>query len=171
MPKVEEMKPPTPKEVDALIAEYADAQQIVAATRAAASVAQESADRVKTRLVEMVETFGRRHTEKSKRIEGIHNKATTTTATCVVTDAVAIEKLHEYVEQQDLVELEGKLFVKQVSYALVGSPDEVLRMMSFTARIRTRLTALVKSCFKITTRAPSLKIDVARVADAKDKAA
>lgn len=171
--KSEVLRAPTPAEIDALIREYSDAQQVATAAKTAATVAQEAADRVKVRVIEMVETFGRRHTEKSKRLEGIHHKATTTTATCVVTDPVAIEQLHEYVEQADLVELEGKLFVKQVSYSLVASPDEVLRTMSLGARIRAKLTAMVKSCFKITTKAPSLKIDVAEVqaATGKSKAA
>jgi hypothetical protein len=171
MPTVEEIKAPTPREVDALIAEYAERQKVAVAAGTAAQVAQRSADELKQRLVTMVETFGRRHTEKSKRLEGIHNKATTTTAVCTTTDPIAIEKLHEYVAKQDLVELEGKLFQKQITYTLVASPDKVLASVSLAARIRTKLTGLVKSCFKITTKAPSLKIEVPEVKSATSKAA
>jgi hypothetical protein len=163
----EELKPPAPAEIDAMIAEYAEAQRVATAARTASSVMQEAADKVKVRLVEMVETYGRRHTEKSKRLEGNHHKATTTTATCVVTDPVAIDELHGYLTKKDLVELEGKLFVKQVTYSLVASPDEVLRSVSLATRIRAKVTSLVKGCFKITTRAPSLKVDVAEVEKGK----
>lgn len=170
--KIEEVQAPTPKQIDALIAEYSEAQQVATAAKTASSVAQEAADRIKVRLVEWVETFGRKHTEKSKRLEGIHNKATTTTALTTVTDPVAIDTLHEYLEKQELVELEGKLFQKHITYTLVAAPREVLAKVSLAGRIRAKLTALVDHCFKTTTKAPSLKIEVAQVeAAGKGKAA
>ena len=169
--KTEVTKAPSPAQIDALITEYSEAQKSAMAMKTAYGVAQGKADTIKERLVEWVETFGRKVTEKSKRLEGVHNKAMTTTAVCTVTDPAAVDKLHEYLEKQDLVELEGKLFQRHVSYTLVAAPREVLAKVSLASRIRARLTALVDHCFKTTTKAPSLKIEVAEVADPKSKAA
>jgi hypothetical protein len=170
--KTEMVKAPTPAQIDALIGEYAEAQQAAIAMKTAQQVAQEAADRIKVRLVEWVETFGRKHTEKSKRLDGIHNKATTTTAVTTTTDPQAIDTLHQYLEKQELVELEGALFQKHVTYTLVASPREVLAKVSLAGRIRAKLTALVDHCFRTTTKAPSLKIEVAEISTpAKSKAA
>ena len=151
---------PTPKEIDALIREFAAAQSEAAALGATAKVLNEKAGEIKVRLTAMVEQFGVRHTEKSKRLAGEHNTATTTTATRVAIDDEAVERFRAYLGKSELPELSGKFFREVISYSIVAAPAEVLKTLTLGARIRTKITALLGLCFQIKTNNPSLKVDV-----------
>src|ERR1039457_4211637 len=84
---------PTPKQVDALIAEYAAAQSEAAALGATAKIFSDKAGEIKIRLTAMVEQWGERHTEKSRRLAGLNgNTATTTTATPTVIVPAAVDR-------------------------------------------------------------------------------
>jgi hypothetical protein len=152
-------KAPTPAQVDALVSEYAKAQGEATAAATAAKVAQGLANEVKDRLVAMVELHGFRHTEKSKRLAGLHNTATTTTATRVSVDDAAVGAFRSYLEDHELAELSGRFFVEHVSYSLVEGPQEVLKRISVGKRIREKIASLLGLCFQIKTNAPSLKIE------------
>jgi hypothetical protein len=156
-------KAPTRAQVDALVNEYAKAHSEAMAVGTAAKVAQGLADEVKGRLVTMVETYGFRHTEKSKRLAGTHNTATTTTATRVCIDDEAVETFRTYLGDRELTELAGRFFVAHTSYSLVEGPAEVLKTLSLGKRIREKIASLLGLCFKIKTNAPSLKIETVTV--------
>lgn len=153
------LKAPTRAQVDALIDEYAKLKKEADATATVAKVAAGLADEVKQRLVALVEAFGSRHTEKSKRLEGLHNTATTTTATRVSVDDSAVEELRGYLVEKDMVEICGRFFVAHTTYSLVEGPNEVLKTLSLGKRIREKIASLIGLCFKIKTNAPSLKIE------------
>jgi hypothetical protein len=155
----ETVKAPTPAQVDALVNEYAQAQSDAAAAATAAAVAAGLSDEVKQRLVAMVKTFGFRHTEKSLRLAGNHNRATITTGTRTTVDAAAVEKFRTYLGKQELTEISGRFFVEHVSYSLVEGPQEVLKTLSLGKRIRDKAASLIALCFQIKTNAPSLKIE------------
>lgn len=161
---------PTPKQIDALIAEYAEAQSDALAAKAAAGVMQEKADHLKAGLVAMVEAHGQKYTEKSKRLEGIHNKATTTTATRVVTKPASVDEFRASLEIEELPDLMPKFFTTHVSYSLVNGPGEVMKTLSLPARLRAKLERLLGRCFEITTSAPSLKIEVPELEAARKTA-
>jgi hypothetical protein len=155
----ETRKAPTPAQVDALVSRYAEAKQEADALAAVAKLKNEAAGEIKAELVAMVETFGARHTEKSKRLAGEHNTATTTTATRVSVDDKAVEELRGYLLKQEMVEICGRFFVAHTTYSLVEGPQEVLKTLSLAKRIRDKVASLLGLCFRISTNAPSLKIE------------
>lgn len=152
-------KAPTPVQVDALIDQYAKLKDDADAAATVARVAGSLADEVKVRLVTMVEAFGSRHTEKSKRLAGIRNTATTTTATRTSVDDAAVENFRSYLDSRELTEVSGRFFVAQTTYSLVQAPAEVLKTLSLGKKIREKMESLIGLCFKIKTNAPSLKVE------------
>jgi hypothetical protein len=152
---------PTLKQIDKLIAEYKWAQDDVAATAAVAKTSSEAAAVIKVELTAMVEQYGARHTEKSKKLAGLHNSAITTTATRVSIDDAKVEELREYLVTTERPELAEQLFSAHTSYALVSSPDEKLKTLTVGASLRAKMTRMIKACFEIKTGTPSLKVELA----------
>lgn len=173
---------PTPKQVDALILEHAAAQAELQSGGAIKKLAGESAadiearyktweteadgirkaaqlvaEEVKGRLVAMVTAHGLKHAEKSLKLFGEHGWAMTTTATRVETVATAVDTFKTRLEKSKIPGIAGLFFTKHVSYSLVAGPTEVLKTLSLSARLRTRLTVLLALCFEVKTNAPSLK--------------
>jgi hypothetical protein len=155
------VRAPSAKEVDKLVEEFAAAQLVASTAGEAFRAANELAGEVKARLVAMVEAHGFRHTEKSKRLAGLHTTATTTTATRVSIDDAAVEHFRGYLAACEFPELAKQFFVAHTSYSLVQGPGEVLKGLELAKRVRTKIAALVGLCFQVKTNAPSLKIDVA----------
>jgi hypothetical protein len=124
-----------------------------------------AADEIKAELVTLVETFGFRHTEKSKRLAGDHSHATTTTATRVSIDDAAVETFRSYLADRELTEISGRFFVEHVSYSLVEGPQEVLKTLSLGKKIRDKVASLLGLCFQIKTNAPSLKVETVAPAE------
>lgn len=160
MAAIETETKPAPKQIDALIASFAAAQSNAAEWAACAKVRADKAGEIKVHLTAMVETWGGRHTEKSKRLVGLHNTATTTTATRVSIVDEAVEKLRNYLGTTETPDLAEEFFVEHISYSLVSGPDEKLKTLTMGARLRTKIAGMLKSCFEIKTSAPSLKVDV-----------
>ena len=158
---------PTPKEIDALIAEYAAAQGIALEMGAMAKEASDTAGGIKVRLTAMVETWGGRHTAKSKRLAGLHNTATTTTATRVSVDDAAVEAMRTFLSTTEQPELAEQFFVSHTSYSLVAGPDEKLKSLTMGGRLRAKIRSLLKNCFEIKTNTPSLKIEMAELKTAR----
>jgi hypothetical protein len=158
-----ELAPPTPRQIDALIAQYAEAQKQAQALGATALLVNRAVGEKKDALTALVEKWGARHTEKSKRLEGHHNTATTTTASKSTIDDAAVEKLRVYLGTTETPELAGEFFVAHTSYSLVSGPDEKLKTLTMATRLRTKVTGLIKDCFKIKTGAPSLKVELAEL--------
>lgn len=154
---------PAPKQIDKLIAQYAEALLEAASTGQAAKVSSDAAGAIKIRLTEMVEKWGRRHTEKSKRLEGHHNTATTTTSTKTSIDDAAVEKLRVYLGTTETPELAEEFFLAHTSYSLVSGPDEKLKTLTMGGRLRTKITGMLKGCFKIKPNTPSLKVELAEL--------
>jgi hypothetical protein len=152
---------PTPQQIDALAREYSAAQGVVATRKEELKAATEAADQVKEKVIEMVRSFGGRHTEKSLRLAGLHSVSTVTTATLVQTDPDAIDKFRGYLGKQEIPGLAERFFQSHVTYSLVTGPSEVLKTLDLPARIRTRITALLGLCFTVGTKSPSLKVDLA----------
>jgi hypothetical protein len=154
---------PTPKAIDELIAEYADAKSKVDAAAAAAKITSDAAGEIKDRLTAMVEKWGARHTEKSKRLAGQHNTATTTTATRVSIVDEAVEKMRGYLASSKTPELAGEFFEAHTSYSLVSGPAEKLKTLTMGVRLRRKVTEMLQACFEIKTNAPSLKVELAEL--------
>lgn len=160
------MKVPTAREIDALISEFAGLQKIALEAGIAAKARTAESDAVKVRLVAMVEQFGAQHTPKSKRLKGNHNTATTTTGTLTSVDEAGVELLKKYLDKAEIDGLRERFFTERVSYQLVDAPGEVLKTLSLPGKIRSKVTSLVALCFSVSTKAPSLKIDVVEPAKA-----
>ena len=56
-----------------------------------------------------------------------------------------------------------RFFRAHTTYSLVSGPDEVLRQLDLPARVRTKMTAVLKACFEIRTTGPSLKVEIVKV--------
>ncbi len=163
------MTVPTPKQIDDLIAEYAAAKGLADTLAEPAKKASDAAGEIKLQLTEMVEAWGARHTEKSKRLIGLRNTATTTTATRVTIVDAAVDKLRAYLETTETPELAAEFFVPHVSYSLVsgtGGPAEKLKSLTVPQRLRKKIATMIQRCFEVKTSAPSLKVELAEVTDA-----
>jgi hypothetical protein len=154
---------PTPKEIDKRIAEYSAAAAEAAALYEVADKSGAAALVFKAGLTALVEKWGGRHTEKSKRLQGLHHKATTTTGTLVSIDAAAVEKLRVYLGTTETPELAGEFFTAHTSYNLVKGPDKKLESLTMGARLRTKIKAMLKGCFEIKTKTASLTIEMAEL--------
>lgn len=162
-PEIAPETAPTPKQIDKLIAEYAAAQSNVVAMATASLIPIAEAVELKLKLTAMVEKWGGRFTDKSKRLEGLHNTATTTTGTLVSIDDEAVEKLRCYLLLTEIPGLAQEFFTAHTSYSLVSGPDEKLKTLTIATRLRTKITGMLKDCFKITTKKPSLKVDLPKL--------
>lgn len=153
---------PKPKEIDALVFEFEAAQKEAAAARAIASVAGSRESEIKGRLIAMVESFGFRHTEKSKRLQGLRTIATTTVRSSFVVDQAKVGEFKTYLDSSQDPELIDRFFSKNISYSLVDSPTEVLKKLSLGARAMKKISEMLGLCTRITMSAPSLKIDTVK---------
>lgn len=152
-------KAPTPQQVDALVKKYHDAMATAATSAAAAAVDSKAVDEVKGQLLELVQSHGFRHTEKSKRIAGLHGWAQATTGTRITVDTEAVDKFHAYLNKINLPGISGRFFIAETTYRLVDGPSEVLKTLDLGTRIHNKVASLIALCFKVKTNAPSLKVE------------
>lgn len=152
---------PTPKAIDSLIEQFAEARDLAQNVAATAKMASDAADEIKVRLTAMVEKWGGRHTAKSRRLAGLRNTATTTTGTLVSIDDAAVEAMRLFLGSTETPRLSEEFFVAHTSYSLVSSPDEKLKGLHVGVRLRTKITGLLKACFEVKTKTPSLKVELA----------
>jgi hypothetical protein len=150
---------PTPAQIDALVREYASAAAAVAFATGMLGTANKARSEIKARLIVMVESFGFRHTEKSKRLLGAHSTATTTTGTYVSVDAAAVTAFKAYLDKTYEPDLVARFFSAHVSYSLVDGPADVLRTMDLGKRAAAKIASMVALCFNISTKSPSLKVE------------
>jgi hypothetical protein len=176
--------PPTHKQIDALILEYAAASADFQSSGNVKRLAGESAAElgvrlaawddandstqaaaqlvvldVKARLVAMVAAHGARHAEKSMRLSGDHNQATVTRGTQAEIQPDGVAELKAYLDKIKIPDITKMFFTERISYSLVAGPAEVLKTLTLGSRTRIKMTALVASCFKIKSNAPALKIE------------
>lgn len=152
---------PTPTQIDRLIAQYAEARSKAQAMVTIGAAATDIANEIKVELTAMVEKWGSRHTEKSRRLGGLSHIATTTTGTLVEIDDAAVEVLRLYLGGTETPRLAEEFFVSHTSYSLVASPDEKLKSLHCGVRLKTKITGLLKACFNVKTKTPSLKVELA----------
>jgi len=150
---------PTPAQIDALVREYSASTAAVAFATGMLGTANAGQRDVKARLIAMVESFGFRHTEKSKRLLGAHSIATTTTGTLLTVDAAAVKTFKAYLDACDVPQLTNRFFSAHTSYSLVDGPADVLRTLDLGKRMATKIASLVGLCFNVTTKAPVLKVE------------
>jgi hypothetical protein len=154
---------PTPGQIDELIAKYSAARSDAEALYTVADVSGAASLEIKVRLTALVEKWGSQYTEKSKRVIGLHHKATTTTGTRVSIVDEAVEKLRAYLGTTKTPGLASEFFREHTSYSLVKGPTEKLATLTMGARLRAKITLMLGCCFKIDTNAPSLKIELAEL--------
>jgi hypothetical protein len=150
---------PTPSQIDALVREYAAAAAAVAFATGMLGTANKAQSEIKGRLIATVESFGFRHTEKSKRLLGAHSIATTTTGTYVSVDTAAVTAFKAYLDKTYEPDLVARFFSSHMSYSLVDGPADVLRTMDLGKRAAAKIASLVALCFNISTKSPSLKVE------------
>lgn len=151
---------PTAARVDALVRKYSEAQAVAKGYAEEMRAANEKAEAIKAELVELVQAHGRRHTEKSKVLLGVHSRAMVTVGTRIVLDPEAVETFRGYLIEKEMTELAGRFFSTHVSYQLVDGPQEVLGTLKLGARIRNKMKSLLGLCWQVKTNAPSLKVEL-----------
>jgi hypothetical protein len=150
---------PTPAEIDALVREYAAAAAAVAFATGMLGTANKAQAEIKARLIALVESFGFRHTEKSKRLLGAHSTATVTIGTRISVDSEAVTTFKAYLDSSDMPNLSERFFSQHISYSLVDGPADVLRTLDLGKRVAKKIASMVGLCFKVSTNAPSLKVE------------
>lgn len=137
---------PTPAEVDALIVEFATAKKTV--------------EDSKKKLTDLVEQWGRQHTPKSKRLDGLNGStATTTTATPTVEVPAAIERLRGHLKKTP--KLMRSFFQRMVSYSFRPAPAAILQELKLDEETREELAPMIALCFEQKKNAPSLTVECA----------
>jgi hypothetical protein len=129
-------KKPTPAAIDAKILAYDDAKKQTELAQVAAKAKAEMSDGLKAALTQLVESFGSRHTDKSKRLQGLLHSATSTTGTMTTVDDSAVENLRSRLKA---LGLDASFFSERVTYQLVQAPREVLAGLDVPKKIREEL--------------------------------
>jgi hypothetical protein len=150
---------PTPAQIDAAVREYAASAAAVAFATGMLDTANKAQREIKARLISMCESFGFRHTEKSKRLLGAHSIVTTTIGTMLSVNGTAVTELKNYLDASDVPQLTERFFSAHTSYSLVDGPADVLRTLDLGKRMATKIASLVGLCWNVTTKAPSLKVE------------
>lgn len=154
---------PAPRQIDALIEAYASLQSALLEQRAVQRELQEQCDERKAELLELIEAYGVEHTGKSRRLQGLHHSAMATVGTLVQVDDQACESFRGYLEKTLPGGIAERFFSRHVTYQIVKGPDEVLRSLELPARVRNKVSELVRACFRVTAKAPSLRVDLADI--------
>lgn len=145
--------PPTPAQIDTLIANY-EAQQ------ALADKAQAVADSLEAEIVDYVRAYGT-HPEgasQSLRLAGVRNQATVTMAVTRSLHVPSILKLRDYMKMQSLVYLFKKMFAEETRYTLIDGARDVFAEVDLPKTTREKALQLFGMCIDVKDRKPSLKV-------------
>lgn len=151
---------PAAKDIDALIFKFGVLDAVATGIAARAKNARADADVVKAEVIALVDAWGVKHAEKSKRLEGDHNQATVTRGTRTDSVPEKIEELKAHLDKSKIPQLKERFFQEHTTYSLVAGPGEVLKTLDLKKKFREKLTAMLAACFKIETNNPSLKVVV-----------
>lgn len=157
---------PKPQAIDDLIFRYSVLKTAVDAASVVKTKAEADMGVLKAEVIALVQSFGAKHAEKSKRLKGLRNTATITTGTKTTLLDAFVEKFRQYLLKLATPDVYKMFFTAITTYQLVASPAEVLKSLNVPAKVRTRLKVLLAQCFEVTSNAPSLKVDVAETANA-----
>jgi hypothetical protein len=147
--------PPSPEEIDGLVADYEYAQKI-------ATGAKEDLDAAKERLIFFADNFGHRpaHAEQSIRLSGRHNTVTVTRGTTVTVNDRAVDDLQVFLSHNSLMSILPRLFGRQTKWVLIDGARDVLKTVSLPQRFENKLLSLFGRCIDVKTKSPSVKIEV-----------
>lgn len=159
MAKKKAVKPPA-EEIDALILKFGILDAVATGIAARAKNARADADAVKPEVIALVDLWGGKHTEKSKRLAGDHNTATVTRGTRTDSVPEKIDELKACLDKSGVPQLTERFFQEHVTYSLVNGPGEVLKTLELKKKFREKLQAMLNACFKINPNNPSLKVEV-----------
>lgn len=155
---------PKPQVIDDLIFRYSVLKAAVDAAGVVKSKAEADMNVLKAEVIALVQSFGAKHAEKSKRLKGQRNTATISTGSTTSLVDAAVEKFRRFLVGLAMPGVYKLFFTETTTYQLVASPGEVLSGLDVPTAIRTKLKGLLALCFEITSKAPSLKVDVAETA-------
>jgi hypothetical protein len=150
---------PNAEQVDAHAVEYKRLEKILDDAKAvlAAVKKKEGADLDKLHgtLIELVNSFGGKHAEKSKILHGIDWELMATFGKSAGIDYAAVERLRLALKKANKTKLLKKLFTEQKSYVLAPNAAEVLKAED---KLPAGLALLALACFTFTPRTPTLEV-------------
>jgi hypothetical protein len=159
-------KRPKPQAIDDLIFRYYVLKTALDMADVAKKAAQSDLDVVKAQVVALVQSYGAKHAEKSTKLTGIRNSAIITTGSSTSLVATAVEAFRQFLVKLNKPAVLKLFFTETTTYQLVASPTEVLNSLDVPAAEHKKLKGLLALCFEVTSKAPSLKVDVAETAAA-----
>lgn len=158
---------PKPQAIDDLIFRYSVVKAALDVVDEAKKKAQADVDVVKAEVVALVQSFGVKHTEASTKLTGVRNTATITAGRTTSVVAASVEKFRVFLASLQLPVVYKRFFTETTTYQLVASPAEVLNSLDVPPATHRKLKGLLALCFEVTSKAPSLKVDVHETAAAK----
>jgi hypothetical protein len=146
--------PPTPKQIDELVAYYERAFII-------ASSADEELEECKQELVALVQRFGSvpAGAEQSLRLQGAVTILTVTTGSSIAVKDAEVGELKGAMGANDQEELFARMFGTRTKYELLKGAENHLRIAQLPQRLVKKFTALYARCFDVKKKSPSLKIE------------
>lgn len=157
---------PRPQAIDDLLFRYSVLKAALDAAGVVKKKAEDDVNVLKAEVIALVQSFGAKHAEKSKRLKGLRNTATITTGTKTTLLDAYVEKFRLFLVKLAMPAVYKLFFTETTTYQLVASPGEVLNSLDVPRAIRTKLHVLLTQCFEVTSNAPSLKVDVAETSSA-----
>lgn len=156
-PVAEALLPLSPEQVDALIAEYRNAQEIC---READAVLLDA----KMRLILAVDNFGQvpPHAEQSRRLEGRHNLATVTRSNVTTVNEDAVRRFQAFLAEAGYHDLFPRFFVPQTKHVLVEGARDVLKSLTLPRRVEEKIASLWGKAFDVKAKSPALKVEIVK---------
>lgn len=156
----EEPKPPTPREIDALVEAFEEVRDRV-------ELADELYENKKAELIEIVQQFGNvpAGAESSLRLEGQVTILTVTTGSTIAVKDDAVLKLKRAMDANKHEALFTQMYNIHTKYKLRKGAEKVLRVAKIPVRLFEKYTKLYVRCHDVNKKAPSLKVE--HINDAK----
>lgn len=159
---------PTPTEIDDLCLKFDTAK--IAVDKAA-----EKLDTAKGDLMVVVQTHGYMPTDasKTKRLEGVIYVADATTSSTVKVIDAPVATLQSELSRLGKPKVFGELFETEVKHSLKKNAAQTLNLAigGFPEEKRSHLLALFGSCFNISTKTPTLSVELVAALREKEAAA
>jgi hypothetical protein len=151
----DDLKPPTPDEIDTEIVAYKIAQLC-------AAHAKEALDAAKQKLVFMADSFGHRpaHAEQSLRLAGRRNTLTVTRGTTVTVNEQEVAEFERYLGPTLGQPFFGQLFAKTTKHTLVEGARDLLKKLTLPRRSEEKVLSLFGRCIDLKPKAATVKIEV-----------
>jgi hypothetical protein len=144
--------PPTAADIDRLAVEFLALEEKTDKAYAVALALDEPHERLREQLIDLAETFGARHNEKSKLLLGSAYEIVATFGTTTCINAAAVDHFADVLRGSKQLKVLELIFEQSTHYRLRPDAGPVIRMLP------KALAALYAACHVTTPRHPVLEV-------------